>query len=136
MPRPISVLILKGKYYGCRMMYHIDIIWTPLLNKTTPSKNSSFKLNCNFYAIFMCWSEVKNQFWKIKPRCSNNIDMVSSLFGFMYIVSREQIKMFCWKLLVQIYIQSFCVYFHFMIWFRFFSAEVGYLKSTVMLSFK
>ena len=33
-------------------------------------------LKCDFYAFFMWQSEVKNWFWKIEPRGSNNVSTV------------------------------------------------------------
>ena len=49
-------------------IYHIGVIWTPLLNRTPPLRNHA---KMQFLCVFMWQSEVKNLFWKIEPRGSN-----------------------------------------------------------------
>ena len=65
--------------------YHINVIWTPLLNRTPPIENSNttplkylylgqklVKLEPN-----LNWTPPKISFWEIETRGSNNVDTVN-----------------------------------------------------------
>ena len=64
--------------------YRIDVIWTPLLNRTPPIENSNKTPVKNLYLgqklvksePNLNWTPPKNPFWKIEPRGSKRDDTV------------------------------------------------------------